>query len=260
MSLHDDYARVTPFEIAFPDRGSLEALSSAVEQEIAERGGKASVPEVFASLSVVDDFVRGLAGRESASGAARYYGVLAFHAVHFVRAGCPLYLLDAAVARDLVETSPAGVPTPPDAAGYLQLPQHLFWIERSTDGTPESMDGVFWTVTEGRLYVLSITGVRPERPGFGALSLPAAPLADAAEWLSASARETADDFSGMLPGGDLDELYSVETAGELLKLLARFFAYAANRPAALERSSPRGGGAEAPRPSALPYIHVKSAA
>ena len=140
----------------------------------------------------------------------------------------------------------------------MQLPQHLFWTSGSEGDAPESLDGVFWTVSElGILNVLPITGLRPDRPGFGAFPLPEAPVAEAGDWLHATVRETEDDYASALPGGGLDELYFVEAAGEVLKLLARFFAYLSSAPSALEASQPADDQAGGPIPSALPFTRVK---
>ena len=94
---------------------------------------------------------------------------------------------------------------------------------------------------------------------------------DAGSWLRADARDEGADFASTLPGGELGGLYSVQTAGELFKLVARFFAYVASVP---EASSPRPGRppeatgpdgdtdaesgpeGQGPRRSALPYMAV----
>jgi len=257
MSLHDDYARMTPFELAFPDREHVQALSDA----LVERGVDVSAPEVFVSAPSVVAFVRGLAGPDAPSAAMHHFGMLTFHAVHFLRAGCPLYLLDSSVARELVATAPGTPPDLPGRAGYLQLPQHLFWADGPGSGAPESLDGAFWTASEsGELHVLTVSGLRPDRPGFAALALPEAPLADAPLWMNAHVRDSEEDFASSLPGGDLDRLYAVETAGELLKLIARFFAYVAASPEALTRETPMQDEAVSPKPSGLPYTLVGRAA
>ncbi len=257
MSLHDDYARMTPFELAFPDRERLQALSDA----LVEQGVDASAPGAFLSAPSVVAFVRGLAGPEAPSAAVHHFGMLTFHAVHFLRAGCPLYLLEAPVARELVATAPQGAPDLPSRAGYLQLPQHLFWADGLEEDAPESLDGAFWTASDsGDLHVLTVSGLRPDRPGFAALALPEAPLADAPLWMSAQVRDSQEDYRSSLPGADLDRLYAVETAGELLKLIARFFAYAAASPDSLAPGTPSKDEAASPRPSGLPYTLVRRAA
>ena len=125
---------------------------------------------------------------------------------------------------------------------------------------PESVDGLFWTVTgAGRLHVLPIVGVRPDRPGFGTLSMPDAPLAHAESWVHASVRDPGPDYASRLPGADLDALYAFEAAGEVLKLLARFFAYVGSTPTALEVAGISAPHAS-PRSSSLAYTRVRQVA
>jgi hypothetical protein len=207
----------------------------------------------------------------------------------------------------------AGLVQPPAPAGYLQLPRHLVWTEAAPPltsagtgaggaglvpgrgapgrmssssareqqraaGGPESVDGVFWSLSRTDvLHALPISGLLPDRPGFAALPLPGAPLSDAPLWLDATARPSGPDFASALPGGELDELYAIQTAGEVLKLLARFFVLTRHGGALLETRRPGPapgsasggesgpGGADAgrragtPRPSALPYTLVSLA-
>jgi hypothetical protein len=261
MSLHDAYARTTPFEIAFPDRERFDALVSSVAAEAAERGMDPTVPDAFVAFASVGAFLAELHGDEAPRVALLELGALTFHAVQFVRAGCPLFLLEAAASRQLVDMPPSGRPAPPAPSGYVQLPQHLFWTRGVEGGAPESVDGMFWTVTsEGRLHVLPIVGLRPDRPGFGALSLPDAPLAHAEGWVSADIRERGGDYTSTLPGAELDGLYAIESAGEVLKLLARFFVRAGATNYALEAPGAAEVRTNGPKPSALPYTRVRSGA
>ena len=262
MSLHDEYARVTPFELAFPDAEQLAALAEAV----GKRGADVP-PELFSSLPEVAAFLSEVVGSDGESEELHHLGMLTYQAVHFWEAGCPLYLLDEAAARELVASSSIVAasderPEPPTHAGYLQLPQHLFWATGLEGGRPESLDGIFWTATASDdLHVLTVSGLRPDRPGFAALALPRVPLADAALWVNARVRESGDDYASDMPGAELDRLHTIETAGEVLKLLARLFAYAAAMPSALRHTTPAEHVADAsPRPSELPYTLVRSAA
>ena len=306
MSLHDEYARRTPFEVAFPDRRVVERLSAAVAAEAEERGADDTLLEAFMTTTAVGERVREMRGPDAPPESGYPFAALLYHAVHFHRAGAPLYLVDTDATRRLVGAGWTGsgwaasdaAPEPPAAAGYLQLPQHLIWTEggRSEESgggeggaavaaagaageggggpdaaraaaAPESLDGLFWTRTgSGMLNVLPVSGLLPDRAGFGALPLPSAPLADAALWLDADVRPSGEDFTSTLPGGELDRLYSVRTAGEVLKLLARFFSAvaAAGRGEAgrvrLESRQPEETPPDphpgAPPISALPYTRL----
>jgi len=100
-----------------------------------------------------------------------------------------------------------------------------------------------------------VTGIRPDRPGLGVIPLPPAPLDDAPIWLDLEARGTEDDFSASLPGGELDGLFGVSTAGEVFKLLARSFAYISSFQGRFEAETPNKGE-QNPEPSCLPYTRI----
>jgi len=257
MSLHDAYARATPFEVAFPDPDGLSALAVAVAEETAARGVDPAGLGAFVTLGAVGAFVNEIRAHDDDPTAVHRYAALVYHALHFQREACPVYVLDAALARYLVESEPAGEPRTPTRSGYLQLPQHMFWVGASVEGgSPESLDGFFWTVAADALHTLAVVGLRPGRPGFSVLPLPEAPLGDAEEWVSARGRTEGEDFRSDLPGRDLDGLYGVETAGEVLKLLARFFAYVDAVPEATLDHGAADGEAGGPAPSGLPYSRV----
>ena len=242
MALHDRYARRTPFELAFPDRERARRLAEEAHAEAEARGVDPRHPQMFATLASVGGYLTELRDPDAPPEAVHQYAALAFHGVSFVRAGHPLYLLATDAARSLVAEAPAGDPRPPTPAGYLQLPQHLFWVEGDAEGeVPESLDGLFWTVArDDMLHTLLVTGVRPDRPGVGVIHVPEAPLADAPEWLGADVRPegAGADFESAIPGSDMDALYGVRTAGEPLKLLARFFSALAAEPGRAERRDP----------------------
>lgn len=257
MSLHDAYARTTPFELAFPDAGEVDRLIAELEEEARGRGADPGDPGSFVTMGSVGSFIQRLQGPEAPPEAIHQYAALVYQAAYFRDAGCPLWILGAHAARYLVEGAPGGVPEPPASSGYLQLPQHLFWVSAPGEGAaPESIDGFFWTVSPGGLlHVLAAVGVRPDRPGFGTVPVPEAPIADAAAWLDFDARPGGDDFRSALPGAELDGLLAVETSGEILKLLARFFAYLHAVPGAAEQGEAPSGAADPP-PSELEFRRV----
>lgn len=261
MSLHDRYVRLTPWELTFQSSDDAARFVESVDEEAAGRGADPEVPAAFLTMGAVAELVRRLEGEDAEQSALLRFGGLAFHSYHFAREGCPLYLLSVQAARYLVEGAPHGSPEPPSPSGYLQLPQHLFWaMEEAGAETPESIDGLFWTTTSnGDLHVMLATGVRPDRPGIGVVPLPPAPLADATAWLDLDARGGGLDFQAALPGGELDRLYGVSTSGEILKLVARLFAYIDAVPGVLESNDPPAGSEEepaGPSPSSLPFVRV----
>lgn len=260
MLPHDAYARRTPYEMAFPDDGRAEALISTLLEEAEARGVDVGDLSAFEMLSQAGAFVHELQGPEAPPEAIHDYLALLYHAFHFARAGRPVHLVDTAAARHLVGGAPAGAaPEAPQPAGYVQLPRHLFWVDK------EPVDGFFWTLdTEDRMHLLLATGMRDDRPGVAVVSVPGAPFGEAQRWLVAEVRGDGTDFATTLPGGEIEGLYSLTAAGEALKLVARIFAYEHVAPDAVRAYPPHevpAGSAEgathsAPVPSRLPYVRI----
>lgn len=254
MALHDAYARLTPFELAFPDGG--ERLVSSVEDQL---GGQADPGNVrtFLTLPAVGSFLDEMRAQDTGSEAIHPFGMLAYQVFHFVRAGRPVLLAEESVVRRLVRTAPeASDPRLPSEAGYLQLPQHLFWTP-GPEKVPESVDGFFWTRSgDGLLHVLLAMGMRRERPGLVVAPVPDVPWTDAGLWLEARIRPDGEDFATALPGGELDDLCSFEAAGEVLKLTARLMAYLHGTPGAVAEGVPGEAPPEGPPASRLPYRRI----
>lgn len=223
MAIHDDYLRRTPYERALPDADFADRHFAEIRDEAARRGVALSDPGAFAVLesaaAALDELRR---ADEDPDTLPRHAAVL-FHAFHHEAAGRPVLLVETPALRHLIEGTAA---TPSSAEGlkassYVQLPQHLVWL--ASDGAPLSVDGFFWTVPEdGTVHLLAVAGLIGDRPGFVAVVVPGAPLADRATWVDERMRsDGTPDFGTELPGAELDRLYEVRTAGELLKLGAR---------------------------------------
>jgi len=255
MSLHDEYARLTPFELTFPTSDEAESFFRQVAEEAEARGAQTEDLQQFLMLGSVGAFVRDLRGADGPPVTVPEYGALAFHAFHFARAGRRLDLVSTAAARYLVGDTPLQeAPQAPGPAGYVQLPQHLFWTSVTPGDPPQSVDGLFWTLgADGLLYVLLALALRPDR-GLLVVPLPEAPWADRGTWSAGAMREDGDDFSSSLPGADLDNLYSFESVGEVLKLLARVFAHLEAHSGAVR---PPATADVSPAPSSLPFFRAE---
>lgn len=274
MAIHDAYARRTPYELLLPDEAFAEERFRAIGQEAEERGTDPRDPERFVMLMAVGETLRELRGPDEDPARIRQHGALLFHAYHFREAGEPLWLLSTTAARYAVEAAGTGdagdlTGSGPPAAGYLQLPQHLFWVRKNEavdgkdgaseagDGSPESLDGLFWTRSGDHLVVLAASGLRKDRPGFSVLSLPPAPLADAESWMGESMRGAGDDFDSTIPGSELETLYEIRTPGEVLKLLARAFWLTSFGAVVPVEPAKAAGDAAGPIPSELPYRRIE---
>jgi hypothetical protein len=241
-------ARITPFEIGLPDPEFRESIFTAIREEAHQSGYDLSDPGAFVLVAEVGRAVREIQGDERGGGALQRYGAFLFQAYHFHVAGDVLYVLDEDAARHLVRRDFEGSSWDgelPSEAGYLQLPQHLFWSEPSEGEPAEPIDGVSWAQSAGdTLSLLVSMGIRRGRPGLSLSELPPTKLAGARMWPTTSVRLEGVDFEGMLPGSELGELYSVVTMGEALKLLARAFAYIAESPDAVSLATNEGAPEE----------------
>jgi hypothetical protein len=227
----------------------------AVREEAEARAVDPRDPALFVLLGSVGRMLQELRPAEDDPERVHPLGLLLFHIFHFWLAGEPIFLIPTVVLRGLVDAPPeerwsARLPA---EAGYLQLPQHLVWMEGQGGERPESVDGFFWTapVPAGEIHVLLATGLQRERPGFSVVPLPPASLGRAEEWADQPGREGGAEFGSRMPGAEVERLYRVETPGEVLKLVSRIFGF-------LDRHGSEEGpasGAEegAPRPSQLPY-------
>ena len=254
--------RPTPFALGLPGAKWAEERLGAIAEEARARGRDPADPGIFLLLAQVGASLEDLRPEDEASSPELFhsFGLFLFHAFHLLRGDAvPGLLLDVepAMARYLVEADPAPagwegeLPAP---AGYLRLPRNLFWTRPGGEAEPaEALDGIAWVQSRGsagipHLAVLAVTGMVGERSGFSVLPVPPVPLADARRWLTERGRDPGQgpDFETTLPGGELGRLYSVETAGELLKLVARALALAVTAPEALQREPARApGGASA---------------
>ncbi len=254
-------ARLSPYEIGLPGRAFRERVFREIRDEGEASGAEFGDPGVFLRLEAAGRAVHELRGdAESQAAWSDPLGAFLFQAFHFRAAGEPLYVLDEEVARYLA-AAPAErfqwrgeLPVP---AGYLQLPRHLFWSPAEDAGGTEPVDGFFWTLSSSvTLSLLVAMGIRRGRPGFSLTELPPAKLAGAGDWLRARTREEGADFAPMLPGGDLGRLHSIITLGEVLKLVARVFAYISGEEGTLTpREAPSAGsGSEG---STLPFRRIR---
>ena len=266
MSERDLWARLTPYEIGIPGRAFADRAFAEIREEAESRGTDLMDPGAFILLGQVGLRIREIQGDERGGDVIHRFGAFLFHAFHFHGAGEPLYLLGESIARELLarsfESSSWSGELPAEA-GYLQLPRHLFWSSPGMDDHAEPLDGVFWVRSFGEtLSLLVALGVRSDRPGISVTELPPVALSNARTWLTDKVRAEGGDFSTTLPGGELDQLYSIGTLGEVLKLVGRSFAYLSGAPKALgpEEAAPRPQELEvaagSPTPSLLPFRRI----
>lgn len=223
--------------MGIPGRDFAERTFRDIRAEAETRGSDLTDPGAFILLGEVGRAIREIQGEDRGGDALHRFGAFLFQAFHFHAAGEALLLLEEPAARLLVESSFQASPWRgeiPREAGYLQLPEHIFWSEPQAEDPAEAVDGVFWAQSSDRtLSLLAVLGLRAGRPGMSLAELPPVKLDDADAWLEGAVRDEGTDFANTLPGGELGGLYTLVALGEALKLLARAFAYLANVPEAL---------------------------
>ncbi len=260
MAVHDAYARVTPFELLLPEEGFADQRFPLIREEAEEREADISDPERFALLSQVGAVLREIRGEDDPPQLIQQYGVLLFHAFHFWQEGHPFFLLKTGVVRYLVGAGPkAGdwALSLPGPAGYVQLPQHLFWVPGGEDAPPESLDGFFWSAAGGeKLSLLVVMGIRKDRPGLSVVPLPTLPLSAAGEWAAMQVRPEGQDFHSSLPGAELENLYSLEAGAEAVKLATRVFWYLDVFPASVAEGVRGPEDGDGPQPSRLGFRRI----
>ena len=278
MAIHDAYARLTPYELLLPDPDFPDRHFPGIGEEAGERGIDPGNPAAFVMLGAVQGALAELRTEDTVPEAAHDHGTVLYFAYHMWRTGAEIALVRADTMRDLLAgSSREHSPTQDESwlgglharTGYIQLPQHLVWIEEGT--APESVDGFFWAAaTSGALHLALVSGVRPDRPGYGVVPVPPMPLASLPGWAAGPAREGGGDFTTSLPGAELDGLLGIRTPAEVFKLAALVLRRiartgpAASPPGATPASPAPGTGQPrdpaarprdpSPRPSALPSV------
>lgn len=260
--------RVTPYELAFSEAGFEDRYFAPLEEEAEHAGLDTTRHELFGFLSGTQRVLAEITPPEAAPEAREQHRALLFHAFNFWRAGKPLYFLDAAVARYLVEAQPrlAGWELVlPQRSLYLQLPANLFWASIAPDTPPEPVDGFFLTACDGtdalgepfrHLDALMVLGMRRRRAGFSVIAFETEiGPGIAAEWAETAGRAGGREFENLLPGGEIAGLYSILTTTEALKLLARALWYIDTHPAEVVREEPAERRAS-DRPDAVRYSRL----
>ena len=227
MAVHEAYARATPYELLQPDEEWPERHFPGVADEAGQRGTDPWNPAAFAMLGAVGAAVADLSPEEAAPGGD--LGLAVFFAYHLWNTGAELTLASSESVRRAV--SPASTASDSEKgggdealvgrAGYMQLPQHLVWLESDPEDAPESVDGLFWAVSPRHVLQLAlVAGIRGDRPGFLLVPVPPQPLSDLEGWRIEPAREGGGDFQSDLPGAELEGLMGLKTPAEAIKLAA----------------------------------------
>lgn len=226
--------RVTPYELVFEQYGIAEREFPGIVAEAETSGLTDSRRDQFALMSTVSSLLQRLLPEQLDPASLDAYVDILFYCYHFWRAGCPLYVVPSDVARALVEAPPDLGDWSAEGRGrtaYFELPRNQFWAAVTEGEPPEPVDGVFLQLGAGvestEIRLLTVLGMRPDRPGFSVASL----AADAER-----TREVAEAgaFRSEIPGADLAGIYSLQRASEAATLGLRLLWYLGTYPEALE--------------------------
>ena len=269
MAIHDAYARLTPYELLFPEPEFPGQRFPAVADEALGRGVDTGNPAAFVMLGCVQGMLAELRGEDAGPEAAHDHGGALYFAYHMWRTDGAVALARQETLRRLL-AAPADEASGGDGAwtaalsgraGYIQLPQHLVWLEEEV---PESVDGLFWHGDDhGALHLALVAGMRRERPGYLFVPVPPQPLGALPGWASGPAREDGRDFATSLPGADLERLLEVRTPAEVFKLAALLLRHLSRDGLAPRAPTPAAPGsasapAPTPRPTTLPWQPLRA--
>jgi hypothetical protein len=224
MALHDAYARRTPYEFVLPSHEYGEERFPLVAEEAETQGFSGHLTDIrsFSLLGEVGAILREIRTEDDPPEMIQQYGMLIFHAFHFWTRRFPLFLASVDASRRAVDrTELTAFDVPESGCAYLQLPQHLFWVPGPGENPPESLDGIFTTWANGELFSMAVAGVSSRRAGVITMPLPPVHVADLSVIAGETMRENGADFSSSMAGAEIDRLYGVESAGEVVKLAAR---------------------------------------
>lgn len=251
MPTHDSYLRLTPLERLLPGEDFATRHFGEIRSEAEERMISLMEPGAFAMLDAVGRAVDDLRRTEDGADQRHQHALLLFHAFHMLDSEQPTHeLVSTGVARMLVEAGSEGatgdgfLAASGASSRYIQLPQHLFWVRENPEDRPVSLDGFFCTADGTTVTILGVMGVTGPGQGFSILALPPLPVADAPIWLSEAMRPDGEDFRSTMPGAELEGLYELTNAGEVLKLVARLDRFRARFPEAGRRLEPQSADSE----------------
>ncbi len=213
--------RSHPYNLIF--NVAMEAKLAAISGEAVERDVDIMDADRLGMLLSTGELLRELLPEDAPGEAIQQIARLVFHCFHFHAAGQQTFEIGEEVLRELLSTGFVAGPVhiaPPAIAGYVMLPRNRVWSRITEDAHAEALDGFFF-VGDQILYVL---GLMQGRPGFSIMEVSAArAYEETTSVADLKARDEGDDFSNVLPGGELQGHFAITNTAEALKLAARCF-------------------------------------
>lgn len=216
--------RPTPYDLLMG--GLDEARLDALDSESFDS------PEELMHRQAAGEALHDLAGGSPGAAVLEYASIL-YHALRFRRADRMVFDIEESLLRALAATrAPLGhwPLRPPAPAGYIRFPELKLWALVQEDAPAEAVDGFFWAMSDRRLELLLCLGMWSGRPGLSVVPVSAVVPDDPGHWADMPARADGEDFSNVLPGGEIDALLALTTPLEALKLASRIFHHIAEHP------------------------------
>lgn len=260
-------ARLTPYELAFLEGDFETRVFASIQEEAEARREDPARRERFAFLAAGGEGIRDIIPPDAPPEMLEEYRALFYHAFNFWRFGRRLYVVDAAVARYLVEGAPTLAEwefSAPYDNLYIQLPPNLFWASIGTDVPPEPVDGFFVTVAREQdplglpfldVQVLMVLGIHRQRAGFSVIAFDTEAGQGIPPVWAEAGRDRGRDFENVLPGGEMAGLYSILTTSEAFKLVARVLWYVESHAEDVTGAPAQERRAEE-RPGSVPYSRL----
>jgi hypothetical protein len=208
--------RLHPFEHVFapllPHFTQVRGEAEAARRDTTDR-------TQFVSLQTVRQLVAGLEDPDTVEGdpeAADQYLTAVWIGYRFWEAGEPTLDADKATLAPRLDLPAAPASDPVFGVAYARLPERWVWAQVASDAPHEPIDGLFVVPGAGGrdITVAAVLGLRPDRPGFGQITVHATP----GEAMAAFADLRSPPFAPAVVGGDAAGIRSVVTRGELLVL------------------------------------------
>ena len=195
-------SRLDPFTHAFADLAEQRFPEIREEAQISHRD-TADLPQ-FAAMRATQHVLADLESPDVLDAepeAAAGYLAAMFAAYRFWDAGRRLYSVSRARLEEaLAGGADHGSIDVPGGACYVQLPERWIWATTASDRPHEPVDGFF--VIQGahgrEVFVLTVLGLRADRPGFSQIALTASPQACA----RAADEARQPRFASTLDGGE----------------------------------------------------------
>ncbi len=209
MSAHP---RPTPFDLAFAELA--DERFPGIRDSLAAEGADPGNRDAFLLNHDVVTLVRELRPEEGVGEDIGQLAALVHHAYRFWAAGKPVIQLDKA-QMDTMLAEPDPTPdSPPGEPAYIQVPERRIWAETVPGAPHEPLDGCFIHAgrNDGKLEILGVFGLHPDRPGFTVVEAAGARTPNLAR------PDGSALFAPLLAGGAAAGLNSLAGGEELLEL------------------------------------------